>query len=66
MPELKDPKKVLDQVLDYASGGAVSDHLGQIANFMDKWEGPVAEKLGLSEANISAIKADYKDFNLQV
>ena len=61
----KKPKTVLDQVLDYDSGG-VSKDLGQIADCMDKWEGPVAEKLGLSEANISAIKADFKDFNLQV
>ena len=66
MLELEDPKKVLDQVLDYDSGG-VSKHLGQIADSMDKWEGPVAEELGLSQANISAIKAAHPaDFNLQV
>ena len=66
MIEFKDPKNVLDQVLDYNSGG-VSKHLGQIADSMDKWEGPVAEELGLSQANISAIKeAHPKDFNLQV
>ena len=57
---------MLNQVLDYDSGG-VSKHLGQIADSMDKWEGPVAEELGLSQANISAIKAAYPtDFNLQV
>ena len=58
MIEFKDPKNVLDQVLDYGSGG-VSKHLGQIADSMDKWEGPVAEELGLSQANIAAIKTAH-------
>ena len=58
MIEFKDPKNVLDQVLDYGSGG-VSKHLGQIADSMDKWEGPVAEELGLSQANIVAIKTAH-------
>ena len=57
---------MLDQVLDYDSGG-VSKHLGQIANSMDEWEGLVAEELGLSVADISAInKAHPTNLNLQV
>ena len=62
----KDPRSVLDQVIDYSNGG-VSKHLGQIADSMDRWEGSVADELGLSQANISAIKAAHPtDFNLQV
>ena len=66
MIEFKDPKNVLDHVLDYNSGG-VSKHLGQIADSMNEWEGPVAEELGLSPADITAIKTAHpSDFKLQV
>jgi hypothetical protein len=66
MLELKNPKMVLDEILDYDSGG-ISKHLGQIADSMDEWEGPVAEQLGLSPADITAIKKDnLLDFKLQV
>ena len=57
---------MLDKVLDCESGG-VSKHLGQIADSMDEWEGPVAEELGLSAADITAIKTENPSkFNLQV
>ena len=49
---------MLDQVLDFENGG-VSKHLGQIANSMYEWEGPVAEQLGLTPAEIAAIKLKY-------
>ena len=56
---------MLDQVLDCESGG-VSKHLGQIADSMDEWEGPVAEELDLSPADITAIKTEnLSKFNLQ-
>ena len=56
----------LDQVLDHNSGG-VSKHLGRTADSMHEWEGPVAEELGLSLADISAIKTAHPtNFNLQV
>jgi hypothetical protein len=66
MLELKYPKTTLDQVLDYDSGG-VSKHLGQIADSMGEWEGPVAEQLGLNPADITAIKTEnHLNFKLQV
>ena len=37
----------------------VSKHLGQIADTMYEWEGPVAEQLGLTPADIAAIKMKY-------
>ena len=49
---------MLDQVLDFENGG-VSKHLGQIADSMYEWEGPVAEQLGLTPAEIAAIKLKY-------
>ena len=49
---------MLDQVLDFENDG-VSDHLGQIAESMYEWEGSVAEQLGLTPADIAAIKAEH-------
>ena len=49
---------MLDQVLDFENGG-VSKHLGQIADSMYEWEGPVAEQLGLTPAEIASIKLKY-------
>ena len=43
-------------MIDFRNGG-VSKHLGQIADTMYEWEGPVAEQLGLTQADIAAIKA---------
>ena len=58
--------QILDQVVDCDSGG-VSKHLGQIADSMYKWEGPVADQLGLSQVDIIAIKTAHPmKFNLQV
>ena len=44
--------------MDSGNGG-VSKHLGQIADTMYEWEGPVAEQLGLTLADIAAIKVKY-------
>ena len=52
------PRPISDQVLDFESGG-VSKHLGQIADSMYEWEGSVAEQLGLTPAEIAAIKMKY-------
>ena len=48
----------LDQVLDFDNDG-VSKHLGLIADSMYEWEGPVAEQLGLTAADIATIKTEY-------
>lgn len=48
----------LDDVLDSNCGG-VPKHLGQIADFMYEWEGPVADHLQLSPADIANIKKKH-------
>ena len=45
----------LNQILDFENDG-VSKHLGQIADTMYEWEGPIAEQLGLTRADVAAIK----------
>ena len=46
--------------------GGVPQHLGQIADSMYKWKGPIAEQLGLTPADVAAIKAKYPgELNLQ-
>ena len=52
------PRQMLDQVLDFVNGG-VSKHLGQIADSMYEWEGSVAEQLGLTPAEIAAVKIKH-------
>ena len=65
-PGCIDTTHQLDQLLDCNSGG-VSKYLGQIADSMHEWEGPVAEELGLSLADISVIRTAHPtNFNLQV
>ena len=54
----------LDSILDQNSGG-VTKHLGAIADSMDAWEGPVAENLGLTTAEIAAIRMSNSTLNLQ-
>ena len=55
----------LDQELDFDNNG-VSKHLGQIADSMYEWEGPVAEQLDLTPADTAAIKVKYPgELNLQ-
>ena len=48
----------LDQVVDYSSGG-VPKHLGKIADSMSEWEGSIAEQLGLTPAEVAAIKTKH-------
>jgi hypothetical protein len=48
----------LDQVVDSEHGG-VSKHLGQIADAMYEWEGPIAEQLELTRADVAAIKTEH-------
>ena len=45
-------------MLDFEHGG-VSKHLGQIADAMYEWEGPIAEQLELTRADIAAIKTEH-------
>ena len=46
---------MLDQVIDSDHSG-VPRHLGQIADSMYEWEGPVADGLGLYQADVAVIK----------
>ena len=48
----------LDDVLDSRNDG-VPKHLGQIADSMYEWEGPVADELGLTQADVANIKTKY-------
>jgi hypothetical protein len=44
--------------LDFENDG-VSKHLGQIADAMYEWEGPITEQLGLTKADVAAIKTEH-------
>ena len=56
----------LDQVLDVEHDG-VPVNLGRIADRMDEWEGSVADNLGLTPADVTAIKVENpQQFVLQV
>lgn len=55
----------LDLVLDSDNSRGVSRHLGEIANQMSEWEGPIAECLGLNPPEIASIKTKYPA-NLQL
>ena len=48
----------LDREIDFDSGG-IPKHLGQIAYSLDKWEGQIADELGLTTADIANIKTQY-------
>ena len=48
----------MDWALDFEHGG-VSKHLGQIADAMYEWEGPIAEQLGLTRTDVAAIKTEH-------
>ena len=39
--------------------GGVSKHLGQIADAIYEWEGPISEQLELTKADIAAIKTEH-------
>ena len=46
--------------------GGVLRHLGQVADTMYEWEGPVADNLGLHQADLAGIKKAYPGkLNLQ-
>ena len=60
-----DNEELLDQVIDSMNAG-VSKHLGQIAESMHEWKGRVADELGLSQADVAAIKCSHStDLKLQ-
>ena len=45
----------------------ISKHLGQIADSMYEWEGAIADELGLTPADVTAIKTKHpRELNLQV
>ena len=45
-------------MLDFENSG-VSKHLGQIADSMYEWEGPIAEQLELTRADVATIKTEH-------
>ena len=45
-------------MIDFGNCG-VSKHLGQIADTMYEWEGPVAEQLGLTQADVAAVRMKH-------
>ena len=52
-------------MLDSGNDG-VPRHLGQIADSMHEWEGPVAEQLGLTQVDVEAIKLKHpRELTLQ-
>ena len=55
----------LDLVLDSDNSRGVSRHLGEIADQMSEWEGPIAEYLGLNPPEIAGIKTKHPA-NLQL
>ena len=44
-----------------AEHDGVSKHLGQIADAMYEWEGPIAEQLELTRADVAAIKTEHQN-----
>ena len=57
---------MFDQVLDSDHDGVLK-HLGQIADTMYEWKGPVADNLGLTQADVAGIKTKYpEELKLQV
>ena len=46
---------MLNQAIDSDHSG-VPRHLGQIADTMYEWEGPVADSLGLHQTDVAEIK----------
>ena len=56
----------ITNVLDSYYDG-VPKHLGQIADIMYEWEGPVAEQLDLTPQDVACIKEKHpRDMKLQV
>ena len=53
-------RNISDEPIDSESGG-IPKYLGQIADFMYEWEGPIANELGLTSADIASIKTKYSD-----
>ena len=48
----------LDKEIDFCYKG-VPKHLGRIADSMAEWEGPIADELELTEADVASIKAKH-------
>ena len=51
----------LDLVLDSDNPLGVSKHLGEIADQISEWEGPIAECLDLTPADIAGVKTKYPE-----
>jgi GTPase SAR1 family protein len=48
----------LDREIDFCHS-EVPKHLGHIADSMAEWEGPIADELGLTEADVASIKTKH-------
>ena len=56
----------LDQVIDSQHDG-LPKHLGLIADSLAEWEGPIADELNLTRADVVSIKLNHPQrFNLQM
>ena len=51
------PEGALNKMIDE---DGVPRHLGQIADFIKEWEGPISENLGLTDAEAVNIKEEYQ------
>lgn len=61
----EDNRWKLDRAVDFEHSG-VQIHLGEIANFIDEWEGSVATRLGLTKVDMACIKEQHPgNLNLQ-
>ena len=47
----------MNQVIDFQNGSP--QHLGKIADIMYEWEGRIADELGLTEADVAAVKTRH-------
>ena len=58
------PKDALDKEIDEDGSPR---HLGQIAAFMDEWEGSISDNLELTVADVESIKKEHPSkLHLQV
>ena len=46
-------------MLDFENNIVSRQHIDQVADSISEWQGPVAEQLGLTSADIAAIKAKH-------
>jgi hypothetical protein len=55
---MESDNNIWNEVLDTRNGG-VPLHVGMIADGMHEWEGPLSERLGLTDADVAEIKTEH-------